>query len=152
MSKIENRAKEIGLEIREYVNHDWPFVSGMISGNLLFISGHTPTIDGVPQYKGTVGEDVDMETAQKAAILCLENCLGAVKTALKGDMDRIVKIVKVNGFITSAKGFDQQAGVMNAVSNKLIELFGEKHSRAALGVSMLPGGVPVEVELIVEIK
>ncbi|MDP4109126.1 MAG: RidA family protein [Bacillota bacterium] len=149
--KIEAKAKEIGLTVREFTNPNLPFTSAVQTGNVLFVSGHTPTIDGVAQYHGVTGTDVNLETAQKAAMLCLENCLGAVKTAL-GSLDRVSKIVKVNGFVASAPGFDKQALVMNPASEALISLFGQKHARAALGVAMLPGNVPVEVELVVEVK
>lgn len=150
MTSIENKFNALGLQIRQYTNPTLNFTCGVLSGSLLFISGHTPTVEGVPQYKGIVGNDVDIETAQKAAILCLENCLGAAKTIL-GSLDHIQKVVKVNGFVASAAGFDGQAQVLNAVSSPLQQVFGEKHARAALGVAGLPGGVPVEVELILEV-
>jgi len=148
---VEKRIKEMNLEIREYVNPDWPFTTTVQEGNILFVSGHTPTINGVPQYTGRVGEEVSLETAQKAGMLCLENCLGAIKMAL-GDLDRVEKIIKVNGYIASEVGFAQQAVVMNPISKALNDIFGAKHARAALGVAMLPSNVPVEVEMIVAVK
>lgn len=151
MSRLEIQLNELGLTAREYTNPNWDFTCGIMSGNLLFTSGHTPTLNGIVQYKGTVGDDIDLQSSQKAAVLCLENCLGAAKIVL-GDLDRIKRIVKVNGFIASAPGFDEQAMVMNAVSEPLTKLFGEKHARSALGVAMLPSGVPVEVELVLEVN
>ena len=150
-SKIEAKANELGLTVRQYANAQWPFTCAVQTGNLLFVSGHTPTIEGVAQYHGITGDSVDLETAQKAAMLCLENCLGAMKSVL-GNLDRVAKIVKVNGFIASAPGFDKQAPVMNSVSEALVKIFGEKHARAALGVAMLPGNVPVEIELVAEVR
>ncbi|MDD3174178.1 MAG: RidA family protein [Herbinix sp.] len=147
---IETKLEASGLSVRQFVNEAWPFNCGVLTGNLLYISGHTPTINGVPQYIGVTGDTVDLETAQKAALLCLENCMGAIKTVV-GDLDRVSKIVKVNGFIASAPGFDKQALVMNPVSEALVDIFGAKHARAALGVTMLPGNVPVELEMIVEV-
>ena len=148
---IETKLRSMHITVRQYINPEWPFTCGVQVGNVLYISGQTPTIDGVPQYTGTAGDTVDLETAQKAALLCLENCLGAIKTMV-GSLDRVTKVVKVNGFIASASGFDKQALVMNPVSEILVNLFGAKHARAALGVAMLPGNVPVEVEMIVEVE
>lgn len=146
----EQKITELGMTIRFFPLPDMPFTYAHEHNGIVFVSGHTPTIEGVPQYKGVVGQEVDLETAQQAAVLCLENCLGALQQAV-GGLDRVKKIIKVNGFVASAPGFDKQALVMNAVSERLNAIFGEKHARAALGVAMLPGGVPVEVELIAAI-
>jgi len=148
---VYEKIKAEGLRIREYCNPDWPFTTAVQTGNILFVSGHTPTLDGVPQYHGCTGRDVDLETAQKAGILCLENCLGTMNRAL-GDLNRVKKIVKLNGFVASDPSFSGQAQVMNPVSEKLNAIFGNKHARAALGVMQLPGNVPVEVEMIVEVE
>lgn len=148
---IYERIKAEGLEVRTFYDPQWAFETTSRIGDLLFVSGHTPTLDGVPQYKGITGREVDVETARKAALLCLENCLGSMQRAL-GDLKRVKRIVKLNGFVASAHGFVEQAIVMNAVSEKLNAIFGSKHARAALGVVALPGNVPVEIEMIVEVE
>lgn len=148
---IYEKIEAQGLTIREFCNPAWPFTTATQVGNILFVSGHTPTIDGVPQYHGCTGRDVNLETAQKAALLCLENCIGSMNMAL-GDLNRVKRIIKLNGFVASDPSFSGQAMVMNPVSEKLNAIFGEKHARAALGVAQLPGDVPVEIELIVEVE
>ncbi|MDD3172761.1 MAG: RidA family protein [Herbinix sp.] len=149
--KIEDMFNELGIQCREYCNPNWLFTNYTLNGKTLYISGHTPTIDGVPQFHGKVGAEVDLEKAKNAAVLCLENCLGAIKMAID-DLDNIKSILKVNGYVASNPDFVDQAIVINAVSEPLYKVFGTKHARAALGVAVLPGNVPVEIELIVELK
>ena len=150
MNIYEKIATE-GLKIRTFYNDEWTFETASLTENLLYVSGHTPTIEGVPQYIGVTGAEIDIATAQKAGILCLENCLGSMERALK-DLNCIKKVVKLNGFVASVAGFSGQAVVMNPVSEKLNAIFGGKHARAAIGVVALPGNVPVEIEMIVEIE
>lgn len=147
---IVDRINESGLVVREFINPEWPFTTAVLSGKLLFVAGHTPTIDGVPQYHGKVGNEISVEQAREAGVLCLENCLGSMQRVL-GDLNRIKKIVKLNGFVASTPEFSNQVAVMAPVSEALNHIFGEKHARAAIGVAVLPGDVPVEIELIVEI-
>lgn len=149
MNVIE-RIKESGLVVREFINPEWPFTTAVLSDNLIFVAGHTPTINGVAQYHGKVGETISVEQARKAGILCLENCLGSLQRVL-GDLNKVKKIVKLNGYIASAPDFSDQVKVMAPVSESLNAIFGEKHARAAIGVLVLPGDVPVEIEMIVEI-
>jgi enamine deaminase RidA (YjgF/YER057c/UK114 family) len=105
--------------------------------------------DGVPVFKGKVGKDVTVEDAYEAAKLAALNCLAAAKSVL-GTLDRIERVVKVNGYVNSAPGFTEQAKVMNGASDLLAQIFGEKgrHARTSVGVSELPLNISVEVDLV----
>ncbi|MDR2868913.1 MAG: RidA family protein [Deferribacteraceae bacterium] len=121
-------------------------------GSLVYTSGIIPVTAGKSLYTGKVGAEVSLEQAQEAAKLCVANILGALDAHL-GDLRKIKQIVKVTGFVQSATGFNQQANVMNAASQLLCDIFGDKgvHTRSAVGVYELPLNVPVEIELIAEI-
>lgn len=149
---VYDRLKELQLKIPK-VEPRFLFVPGVQVGNLLFISGQTPEINGKMQYMGRLGEDIDVETGKKAARLAALNCLGEIEAVL-GSLDRVERIVRVIGYVRSAKNFGEQPLVINGASELLIEIFGErgKHSRAALGTSELPFGAPVELEMIVSVK
>lgn len=123
------------------------------SGALAFVSGQLPLRDGVVAYRGSVGGDVDLETARDAARLCLLNLLAA----LEGNgvpLDSIVKVVKLTGFVQSAAGFHDQPKVLNAASELLTDVFGEagRHARAAVGVNALPLNAAVEIEGVFEVR
>lgn len=128
------------------------FESGIVTGNLLFISGHAAKVDGKLKYKGIVGDTVSLEEAQDAAKICFINCLSAVQEQI-GSIEGIKKFVNIKGYVASGYDFTQHPEVMNEVSKLVNDVFGEvgKHSRISFGVSSLPEGTPVEVEMIVEI-
>ncbi len=149
---VYERLKELGLSVPKIVPR-FSYVPGVRVGNLLFISGQTPEVDGKMQYAGVLGEHIDVETGKKAARLAALNCLGEIEAVL-GSLDRVERIVRVIGYVRSARGFGEQPLVMNGASELLIQLFGEKgkHARAALGTSELPFGAPVEIEMIVQVK
>jgi len=119
------------------------------AGDLIFTAGQVPSTDGEFSHFGTVGDDVDIDTAYEAARLCTLNALGAVRREL-GSLDAVTKVVKVNGFVRSAPGFTDQPKVVNGASDLLIEVFGDagKHARSAVGVNALPMGVCVEIEFV----
>lgn len=149
---IAERLKELGLTIPD-VTPRFNFVPGVQVGNLLFISGATPEINGVMQIAGRLGADIDIETGKKAARLAALNCIGEMQAVL-GSLDRVERIVRVMGYVRSAEGFGEQPLVINGASELLIEVFGEagRHARAALGTSELPFGAAVELEMIVQVK
>ncbi|MNB69869.1 Endoribonuclease L-PSP [compost metagenome] len=151
-SAIAERLKELNIEIPD-VPPRFQFVPGVQAGELLFISGQTPEIDGVMHYVGRLGADMDVETGKKAARLAALNCLGEIQAVL-GSLERVQRIVRVIGYVRSAEGFGEQPLVINGASELLIEVFGEagRHARAALGTSELPFGAPVELEMIVQVK
>jgi enamine deaminase RidA (YjgF/YER057c/UK114 family) len=129
------------------------YVPAVISGQLLFLAGQIPTEAGQVKFKGKVGKDLTIETAQQAARLCTINALAQLKSAL-GSLDRVKRIVKLTGFVNCEPNFVNQANVINGASDLLVKVFGDngKHARAAVGVSSLPLDSAVEVELIAEIK
>lgn len=149
---IYERIRELGLTIPE-VPPRFLFVPGVLTGNLLFISGQTPEVNGVMQYTGRLGDDLDVETGQQAARLAALNCIGEMQAVL-GDLNRVERIVRMMGYVRSTDGFGEQPLVVNGASELLHEVFGEagKHARAALGTSELPFGAPVELEMIVQVK
>lgn len=151
---IEERLKVLGIELPDVkIPKNLPIESGAVVGDFIFMSGHTPTIDGQPQYIGRVGESIDFETAKAATRLATINCLSAMKNMI-GDLDRVKRIVKLNGFVACIPQYSDQALVINEASELIVEIFNEKghHARAALGVAALPGGVPVEIEIIAQIE
>lgn len=149
MGSVAERLKELGLEIPSRRSYG-KYVGAVRSGDLIFVSGAGPSRpDGF--ITGKVGGNVDLETAQEAAKLCVLSGLSAVQEEL-GDLERVTRVVKLLGFVNSAPGFNQQPAVMDGASGLLLELFGErgKHARSAVGVAELPMDIAVEVEMIVE--
>ena len=121
--------------------------------NLVFVSGQIPIRDGKVEFQGKVPTDASIDTAQKAARLCIINVLAQLKAEI-GTLDKISKIVRVSGFVNSASDFYEQPKIINAASDLLFEIFGDKgkHSRIAVGVSSLPMNSTVEIDLIAEVS
>jgi enamine deaminase RidA (YjgF/YER057c/UK114 family) len=126
----------------------------VISGSQLFISGQLPMENGALAVTGLLGRDVDVATAQRAAELCAINILAQAKAALGGDLGRIVRIIKLNGFVASDPNFTEQHLVINGASNLLADILGEagKHARAAVGMASLPLNAAVEIDAVMEIR
>lgn len=122
------------------------------TGDLVMLSGQVAFVGDQLLAAGRVGDDVDIETAQRCARQCTLNLLGRLQEEL-GTLERITKVVKVTVFVASAPGFREQHVVANGASDVIREVLGEsgRHARAALGVAELPLGSPVEVEAIVEV-
>jgi len=129
------------------------YVPAMTTGNLLFTAGQLPFVDGQLVRTGKVGTDVSASEAAELARICTLNALAAAKATL-GSLDRVTRIVKVNGFVASHPDFIGQPQVLNGASEILGEIFGDlgHHARAAVGVAVLPLDAPVEVELILEFQ
>ena len=127
------------------------YVPAVRSGNLVFVSGQLPMRDGELLVKGRVGSEVSVEEARACAQQAALNALAAV-AAETGGLKHVARIVRVTGYVASAPGFTDQALVLNAASELLVEVFGEagRHSRAAVGAAELPLGAPVELELVIE--
>src|SRR5512135_3494790 len=117
------------------------------TGNLVFVSGQIPMKDGQVQFKGQVPSSISVEEAQKAARLCIINVLAQLKSEL-GTLDKISRIVRVSGFVNSSQEFFEQPKIINAASDLLFEIFGEKgkHARIAVGVASLPLNSAVEID------
>jgi len=152
MSKVDDRLRELGIELPSPIAPVANYVPFVISGNLIHISGQIST-DASGGIKGTVGADVDLETAQKAARICGVNLLTQMKIACDGDLDRVRRVVKLGGFVQAGPDFIDIPKVINGCSDLMVEVFGDagRHARSAVGVYRLPLGFAVEVDAIVEI-
>ena len=152
MSQIEQRIIDLGFSLPETAKPLAAYIPAVQSGNLVFTSRQLPMIAGSLAETGKVGGSVSPERAKELATVCALNALAAVKTVV-GDLDKIKRIVKVVGFVSSAPEFSGQPAVVNGASEFLGEVFGEKgiHARSAVGVAVLPLDAPVEIELIVEV-
>ncbi|GAA4594393.1 enamine deaminase RidA (YjgF/YER057c/UK114 family) [Actinoplanes octamycinicus] len=142
---------ELGLTLPSVVAPIASYVPAVQSGNYVYVSGQLPMVDGKLPQTGKVGAEVSVEEATELAKICALNALAAID-ALVG-LGRLVKIVKVSGFVASAAGFTGQPAVVNGASNLFGEVLGEqgRHARSAVGVAELPLGAPVEVEVIAEV-
>lgn len=151
---IEGRLKELGITLPVAAAPAANYVPYTISGNTLYLSGQLPIEGGKVAVTGLVGRDVDVPTAQRAAELCAINILAQAKAALGGDLGKIRRILKLNGFIASTPDFVEQHLVMNGASNLIANVLGEvgKHARAAVGMAALPLNASVEVDAIIEIE
>jgi len=151
--RIAARLKDIGITLPTPAVPQGSYVPWVRSGALLFISGQiTVGISGL-EYLGTVGRDINVEDARRAARLAALNVIAQAATALDGDLDRVVRVVKVTGFVNATPEFAQHPEVVNGASDLFAEIFGEagRHARAAVGVSSLPRNVAVEIEALFEI-
>ena len=151
---IEGRLKELGITLPVAAAPAANYVPYTISGNTLYLSGQLPIEGGKVAVTGLVGRDVDVPTAQRAAELCAINILAQAKAALGGDLGKIRRILKLNGFIASTPDFVEQHLVINGASNLIANVLGEagKHARAAVGMAALPLNASVEVDAIIEIE
>ena len=152
--KIEMRLKELKIELPQAAAPVANYVPAVRSGDLLFIAGQICQWNGERRFIGKLGRDISLEQGQEAARLCALNILAQAKSALGGDLDRILRCVRLGAFVNSAEDFTQQPQVANGASNLLVELLGDagRHARAAVGVSALPGGVAVEVDAVFEVR
>jgi enamine deaminase RidA (YjgF/YER057c/UK114 family) len=150
---IDGRLAALGISLPEAAAPAANYVPYVISGNLLFLSGQLPIEGGKVAVIGLVGGDVALPDAQRAAELCAINILAQAKAALSGDLSRISRVVKLNGFVASAPGFVEQHLVINGASNLIANVLGEagKHARAAVGMASLPLNAAVEIDAILEI-
>jgi enamine deaminase RidA (YjgF/YER057c/UK114 family) len=152
-ASAEARVRELGIHIPTLPPPVAIYVPAVRTGDLVFASGQTATVDGVLQVQGKLGGEVSIEQGQQAARLAALNCVAEVR-GLLGSLDRVARVVRLTGFVASATGFAQQPAVVNGASQLIEEVFGEagRHARSAIGVAELPGGAPVEIELIVEAR
>jgi enamine deaminase RidA (YjgF/YER057c/UK114 family) len=153
MGRVEERLRELGIEINAPPSPQGFYRHSVISGNLMFISGQLPIKGKELLYKGKVGKEVSVEEGALAARLAAINSLAVMKSEL-GDLDKIRRIVKVTGYVASASGFNMQANVINGASELFYDTFGDigRHARATVGVYELPLDCPVEIEVIAEIS
>jgi len=152
MTPEENLAK-LGLLLPTPAKPVAAYVPAVRTGNLLYVSGQLPFVDGKLPKTGRLGEGVGIEEGQKLAQQAMLNVLGVVKAEL-GSLSKVTRVVRVGAFVASADAFTDQPKVANGGSELLQQVFGEKgrHARAAVGVNTLPLGTPVEIEALFEVE
>ena len=152
--KIDARLNELGIVLPESIPPAANYVPWVRTGNLLFIAGQVPVREGKDIHTGKLGANISMEQGQECARLCAINILSHVRNALDGDLDRVVRCVRLTGFVNSTPDFGQQPLVINGASDVMVAVFGDagRHSRAAVGNAALPRNVPVEVDAIFEVR
>lgn len=151
--RIDERLKSLGITlpaVRAPVANYVPFVR---TGSLLYVAGQICAAEGHPPCMGKVGGSIDLATAQAAARVCGLNILAVALSACGGDLDRIVRCVRLGGFVNVAPGFTDVPLVVNGASDLIVEVFGDagRHARTAVGVAELPRGAAVEVDAIFEV-
>ena len=151
--RIDARITELGLTLPSAMPPMANYVPAVAIGTLVVVSGQVPAVDGRIAVTGMLGKDVTLEQGQEAARLCFLNVLTHLRAACGGDLDRVVRVVRLGGFVTAPPGFTQHALVMNGASDLAVAVFGDagRHARSTIGVSSLPGNAAVEVEGMFEI-
>ena len=150
---IENKLKELNIELPNAPDPVGAYVAFKKIGNLLFISGQLPISKDGKIIKGKIGAGLNLEDGQRASKLCVINILAQVKKALNGDLNKVKNCVKITGFVNSIDDFKDQPKVINPASETLSSVFGSngKHARAAISTNSLPLGAAVEIDAIFEI-
>jgi len=149
---IRDNLRDLGLEVPVAAKPVAAYVPAIRTGNLIFTAGQLPLVDGQMVATGKVGQEVDVEQAKKLAEVCALNCLAAVETVVP--IERILRIVRVVGYVNGIAGFTNQPAVINGASELFLNLWGDsgKHARSAIGVYDLPLDSPIELELVVQIS
>jgi enamine deaminase RidA (YjgF/YER057c/UK114 family) len=152
METIENRLAQLDITLPALPQPMANYVPFTLTGNLLYVSGQGPKIKEGSWVTGQVGKDLTVEQGHAAARLTGIQLLAVINGAL-GSLNRVKRIVKVNGFVNSAPGFGDQPAVINGCSDLFVKVFGDvgRHARTSIGVSNLPQGIAVEIEAIVEV-
>ncbi len=151
--KYETRLIELSLDMPKAATPVGNYVAYVITGNLVFVSGQLPLVNGEIKYKGKVGADISLEDGQAAARACALNLVAQVRAACGGNLDRVKRVIKLSGFVNSNPDFTQQANVINGASDLMVQIFGDagKHARAAVSCPTLPLGAAVEIDAVFEI-
>ena len=151
--EIETHLKELGLTLPDTPTPVGAYLLSRQTGNLLFLSGTTCYVPGGLLYQGRLGAELDTEQGYAAARQTMLNLLGVVKAVL-GDLDRVEFVVKLNGYVNSTTDFVQQPKVINGASDLLVQLYGERgrHARTSIGVNVLPDNIPVEIEMVLQVR
>ncbi len=153
MMNPEAKLAELGLTLPNPPAAAGSYVPSVRTGNLLFCAGTIAVFNGQQTHIGQVGKEQTVETAKKAAEICILNTLANIKAAV-GSLDQVTRIVMVNGFVNAVDGFSESPAVINGASDLLVKIFGDagKHARAAVATNGLPRGTTVEVQVVVEVK
>ncbi len=151
--RIDARLAELNIELPKAAVPLAAYVPAVRTGNQLFISGQVPMWNGELRHVGKLGDNYSIEEGREAARTCALNIIAQAKLALEGDLDRVVRVVKLVGFVNSTGDFNDQPKVINGASELMAAVFGDagKHARSAVSAASLPFGVAVEVEAILEV-
>jgi enamine deaminase RidA (YjgF/YER057c/UK114 family) len=151
----ETRLKELGIVLPQPTTPLANYVGAVRVGNLLFLSGHGPIrTDGKPSARGKLGRELTVEQGAQVAREVGLSLLATTRASL-GSLDKVTRVVKVLGMVNSADGFGDQPKVINGFSDLMVQVFGEavgRHARSAVGMAELPMGIPVEIEMILEVQ
>ncbi len=149
----EAKIKELGLDLSAPPAPVANYVPAVRTGNLVYLSGHGPRKPDGSNITGRLGEDMSIDDGYEAARAVGIGLLASLKAEI-GTLDRVTRVVKLLAMVTSAADFGDQPAVANGVSDLMVEVFGDrgKHARSAVGMAALPGGIPVEVEMIVQVE
>ncbi len=150
---VEQTLASLGMRLPAQSSPVANYVPAVRVGDLVFVSGHGPWDDGTTAMRGRVGAELTIDDGYQVARNVALNCLASVRTVL-GDLDKIRRFVKVFGMVNCTEAFRDHPKVMNGCSDLLIEIFGSagKHARSAVGMQSLPCGIPVEIEMILEVN
>lgn len=150
---LEEKLKSLGYTLPEAAAPSFQYVPVTLHNGVAYVSGQMPKVDGEIRTFGKVGAEVSIEDAQESARICILQGLACLVDAI-GSSDRIQQVLKINGYIASAPGFNQQPKVLDAASYLLVEALGDagRHARAAVGVAELPRNAPVEIEMTVAVR
>jgi enamine deaminase RidA (YjgF/YER057c/UK114 family) len=153
MTTVETRLAALGLELPKPAGAAANYVPYVISGNLLFIAGQIPFLNGEKMHIGRVGETLSIEQGQEAAKACALNILAQAGAAVGGDWSKLIRCVKLGGFVNAPATFDSHPAVINGASDLIVAALGDagRHARFAVGASNLPFGVAVEIDAIFEV-
>jgi enamine deaminase RidA (YjgF/YER057c/UK114 family) len=151
--QIDSRLLELGIELPEPPPARANYLSHLVTGNLIFVSGQLSELGG-EQYKGKLGADLSIEDGYRAARICAINLLPHLRIACDGDLDRVTQVVEIGGFVNSAPDFYDHPKVLNGASDLFFEVFGDigRHTRFAVGVAAIPFNFAIEVKAHFEIS
>ena len=150
---IDEKLKKLGIELIVPTKPVANYAKAVRTGNLIYLSGHGPTRADGTDITGKVGKDLTLEQGIEAAKRTAISLLSTLKMELGGDLSRVKRIVKVNGWVNCSEDFKDQPKIMNGCSDLLVAVFGEKgkHARTSLGTNALPSNIAIEIEMIVEV-
>ena len=150
---VEEKVKSLGIKLVTPETSVANYLPSVRTGNLIFLSGKLPVDKDGNLLKGKVGDNMTVQQGYDAARSCAESQLSAIKAEI-GDLNKVVRIVKVNGFVSATTDFTELSEVVNGFSDLIVEVFGErgKHARAAVGMASLPLGIVCDIEMIVEVR
>jgi enamine deaminase RidA (YjgF/YER057c/UK114 family) len=153
-TRIEERLKELGLELPRASAPGANYIPFVRSGNQVYISGQVCQWNGERKFIGKLGREFTLEQGQEAARLCALNVIAQLQAAISGDFSRFVRCVRVGGYVNSTPDFLNHPQVINGASDLFVAVLGEegRHARTAIGVSALPYDVAVEVDAVFEVR